>query len=481
MKTIITTTAACLFALILALPSANAQDINILWEKTYSDSILGQGYALSTVPVHDGFLIGGRRVSPVTGYSGLLIRTDHNGNLIWRKLYPEMERFAIHGFDDSLLLIYGKIKPKSEYDPTPDIFIGLMDFNGNIQWVHRFTYWESFTLFAKRNGGVCAFGRVDSDSSDLMAIQFNKNGDSLSTHHFSLFLYSYLGGYSFVLPNNKVVITGAIPVGMPLSKFGSNYPIDVVMAIVDLEGSGSISSQQLKLDWTNDEIIGHQIVNDSFDLLIARRYWADNDSIPRGRDTTGLAVYRFDYSGNYTLIKSSTSPLEKTDMVGGARPLHDGSWVSFGIRGLDAPQFIYISPKGNPVVYGEGTPFAVGLNYNIAVYDSSCFILSGVSKDNLPRIINVCVESEITASPLDQTSQDRPSFIIRSGSLYLDFHNSNHPTLIELYDLQGKKLQSINPNEIRNQIIVPLQNHPHGFYYCIVKTDKEVYSYPFYY
>ena len=470
------------FILILSFsPSpALAQNLNILWDKTYSDSLLGRGFAFSAVPIHDGLLIAGERYSPVSGSSGLLIKTDQNGDMVWRKFYPDIIHLFITKFDDSLLLIHGRIKPKSEYDITPDIFVGLMDFNGNIRWIHRFTYWEHFNLFAKRNGGICALGRITKDTTDLMAVQLNSKGDSISTHHFSFSLYSDLGGYSFILPNNKIVITGVIIVGMPFDKCGTDYPIDPVIAIVDLDGTGSIHQQKLALDWTNDKVISHKIGKDYFDLLIARRYWADSDSLRRGPDTTGLGVYRFDYSGNYTLITSTTSPIEKTQMVGSAKPLPDGSWVGYGVTGINTHRLIHMNSKGDPVVYGAGTPFSSGSIYNIAVYDSSCVIVSGISSGNIPRSINVCLEPEVTDSPLDRSNQERPVLTIRSGSLCIDYHKSHHPTRIEVYDLQGKKLQSIDTKEASDQIVIPFYGYPHGAYYAIIKTDQEVYTYPFY-
>ena len=145
------------------------------------------------------------------------------------------------------------------------------------------------------------------------------------------------------------MIAGVRVVGMSLDEFGTDYPTDPVVAIIDLEGSGSIHQQQIKLDWTSEMVTGGRIGENYFELLIARRYWSDSDSLRRGPDTTGLGVYRFDYSGNYSLIFTSTAPFEGTHIYE-SEPLADESWVcvgyiNYGLKNKDN-RLIHMNSKG---------------------------------------------------------------------------------------------------------------------------------------
>lgn len=107
-----------------------SDDGNLEWSKTYGSFDQERGFCGIQTP-DGGYVIGGTTTSYQTGLTGLLIKTDPDGNVEWSKNYYQystVDIFSITLHDD-YLIISGPI-----FNPEFNFMIGVLDLDGNPQW-----------------------------------------------------------------------------------------------------------------------------------------------------------------------------------------------------------------------------------------------------------------------------------------------------------------------------------------------------------
>jgi len=102
---------------------------NLLWTKTYGDTLFGgQGYSAFQT-TDKGFIVAG--VS-ILGYA-FLLKTDSIGTLQWIKTYGNNSSYAssVRQTNDGGFVFTGEINTTGS---NPDVYLLKTDINGNIQW-----------------------------------------------------------------------------------------------------------------------------------------------------------------------------------------------------------------------------------------------------------------------------------------------------------------------------------------------------------
>lgn len=122
--------AAVIFLCISLLCTANAQ---ITFQKSYGlPDLSSEAYDVLEIP--GGYLLAGRAQHPATGFDGLLMQLDVNGNVVWEKTYDleGVEKFkSVIASNDGGFVVLG------ESQTSADLWVLQVDANGNIQWQFR--------------------------------------------------------------------------------------------------------------------------------------------------------------------------------------------------------------------------------------------------------------------------------------------------------------------------------------------------------
>ena len=171
----------------------------IVWDKHF-----GPGEAFSVKQTTDGgYVLAGRTTvrtfaSPATIIPGdaVVIKTDKDGNQLWRKTFGGVEDDEAHSVDltlDGGYIIAGKTL---SYSPGPvdynlswqweDVFLIKLDANGNTVWVkvkgHRPNTSDGGTaVCAVSDGGYIVSGNSNAyNSGTILLAKFDKNGDTVN-------------------------------------------------------------------------------------------------------------------------------------------------------------------------------------------------------------------------------------------------------------------------------------------------------------
>ncbi len=161
-------------------------DGHIVWQKTIGGT--GQEWPYSMLPVQDGFLIAAASYASGGHESGLLIKLDGSGNVLWERLYANsalslyfngITPFATGGF-----LLWG---PTSEGGGGDNLWMARLDDTGAILWQKALgtPYTDCMDdAFATPDGGCVLAGYnypypSEPGNADMWAIKVDGSGNLL--------------------------------------------------------------------------------------------------------------------------------------------------------------------------------------------------------------------------------------------------------------------------------------------------------------
>ena len=152
------------------------------WLKEYSDI----SYLYKIVELDDGYLfVGGKQLSSMD-CDGILLKTDFNGNIIWKKTYRYGERWdclrTILKVDDGYIL--GGVCGSDEYG---DVWILKVDNNGNLIWQKHYGgskfdgIWSRECLMTDDGGFIfgASTGSYGAGDVDIWLIKTDGNGNMI--------------------------------------------------------------------------------------------------------------------------------------------------------------------------------------------------------------------------------------------------------------------------------------------------------------
>lgn len=122
-----------------------------------------------------------KRVNQI--YHGFLAKFDSNGNVIWRKIYPEGTGLPVNNFNviNNTIIFHGNLYQETDIDPSEaefniipdagrDAYICAFNLDGELQWVSLIRWhWQNPDKF---------------NSEKITGIACNNQGDIYATGHF---------------------------------------------------------------------------------------------------------------------------------------------------------------------------------------------------------------------------------------------------------------------------------------------------------
>jgi len=118
-----------------------SHDGKILWKRAFKPG--ASSVYTNITPTLDGqYLITGQLVMDDSKASGVLIRVDENGAIVWQKTYPRGSSASLSGafvMNDGSILSYGRIRPLSGSQEGLSAWIMKTDSLGAVQWQRYLT------------------------------------------------------------------------------------------------------------------------------------------------------------------------------------------------------------------------------------------------------------------------------------------------------------------------------------------------------
>lgn len=357
------------------------------WFKTYGDGNNSFIYSMTNTS-DGGYTITGKSWpkegnSIGRGEDVLLIRTDANGNLLWKKYYGGLKNdsgqclvqspdngYAIIGYTES----YG--------NGGRDVYLIKTDAEGNLLWNKTYGSHKDDTgyyILSTADGGYAFTGRIMSDATNdqsnhyIYLIKTDANG--IITHETGYTDSDSTLCYS-ILPNSYTVLANVV--------INGRYH----MAITGSDGSRPVG-YAFATYGGNGESIGYSLLSSNYSGLILAGY---TDSFGNGMKDVFI-IKNWQYFG-YGIQWELTIGGAKDDIAYSAAPTTDGGLIlagstdSFGYGNKDV-YLIKIIPNQTTIQYTAG------------------YLASNPTRDN-PESTNI-IQFLTTPSPTVQYVSPKPS------------------------------------------------------------------------
>jgi len=116
---------------------------NAEWSRTYELSPLEtHGAAVRELP-GGGFAVAGRAGSNNAGFDSFLLRTDGDGNELWRRFYDAGDDDRAHGMSltpDGGFILAGQAWLMNQFFGNYDLYVIKADANGDVEWTRLYEY-----------------------------------------------------------------------------------------------------------------------------------------------------------------------------------------------------------------------------------------------------------------------------------------------------------------------------------------------------
>ncbi|MEE4257810.1 MAG: T9SS type A sorting domain-containing protein [Bacteroidales bacterium] len=161
------------------------------WRKTFSEHGEYGHYIQQTLD--HGFIITGDKGVIDSSYNVLLIKTDIQGNVMWRQQYGGLETdngYYVEITADSGYMIVGSTRSMGAGET--DMYLIKTDQDGNLEWSRSYGGWNyewGFHGQQTRDGGYILVGRsrYPNDDDVLCLVKTNHLGDSMWTKKYMLY------------------------------------------------------------------------------------------------------------------------------------------------------------------------------------------------------------------------------------------------------------------------------------------------------
>lgn len=283
------------FGLLFKLSSSGS----LLWSKKFSDGNTCMTLFRDVVETSDGgLLIAGITCANTIGqYDVLVIKTDANGNVQWRKLYGGTQGEAVGKViinTDGNFVICGSTS--SYGSGNESAFMLCLDGSGNILWNKLYGNTTDYTTFSKiinsSDGGYIAIGHTWGDIASAFVVKTNISGDTIWTKRYGC----DSDGKSIIQSSDgKIYICNALLAPDNTYELGN---------IIKTDNNGDVFGNILNPNFTNT-IITSNLFGTATTLV---------DGITNGNATTAQVIY-----GSASIILNDNimfkSPIFKQDLT----------------------------------------------------------------------------------------------------------------------------------------------------------------------
>ncbi|TAE46220.1 MAG: hypothetical protein EAY69_09240 [Cytophagales bacterium] len=160
-------------------------NINIKWDYNYSPTITEENLLSKDVQIANaGFIMAGVSFISNTKIQGLLIKTNSNGILTWKKEINVGSNLIINSVfptQDGGYILTGDITMNDKEIPHTNIWVGKANANGELEWHKNFGGKRNDTgtcVRVNKEGNFVIVGTLGFETNNmLILIEINKNGD----------------------------------------------------------------------------------------------------------------------------------------------------------------------------------------------------------------------------------------------------------------------------------------------------------------
>ncbi|TAG00912.1 MAG: hypothetical protein EAZ44_08955 [Cytophagia bacterium] len=160
-------------------------NINIKWDYNYSPTITDENLLSKDVQIANaGFIMAGVSFISNTKIQGLLIKTNSNGILTWKKEINVGSNLIINSVfptQDGGYILTGDITMSDKEIPHTNIWVGKTNANGELEWHKNFGGKRNDTgtcVRTNKEGNFVIVGTLGFETNQmLILIEINKNGD----------------------------------------------------------------------------------------------------------------------------------------------------------------------------------------------------------------------------------------------------------------------------------------------------------------
>ena len=217
---------------------------NILWSKTYGDSLLDYGYAVQQT-FDGGYIVAGWTISfGAGGRDVYLIKTNSVGDTLWTKTYGGNANDVCYNIQQTTDSGYIFVGATDNFGAgNSDVYLIKTNSNGDTLWTRTYggsDYEEAYDVQQTTDGGYIIVGQTNSfvsfDScgfatcSDVYLIKIDENGDTLWTK-------TYGGGYNDEAYSVQQTNDGGYIISGLSASFGTAFNGDYYLIKTDSSGN----------------------------------------------------------------------------------------------------------------------------------------------------------------------------------------------------------------------------------------------------
>ena len=277
---------------------------NIIWSRSYGDSITGYRYPTLIKVIDGGYLLSGRISAPPNS-NWFVIKTDSAGNLQWEKkfLWSPLMGFGYSiPTADSNYMIVGFTQ--TSISSASDAHIAKINASGDTLWTKTYGiagYNEVFKFIKQLPEGsfIVAGGKREPADNGyyIWIVKLNEQGNIIWQRQ-----YSYYGGATdnyeedmTITLEGDIALTGYIIAcpGVPSHTTGNDMFILKVDSCGYLENQNINAAFAYSLDTLNKTVL---FSNQSTEYCTALWYFGDGDSVYQKN-----ATHRYTTPGSYTI------------------------------------------------------------------------------------------------------------------------------------------------------------------------------------
>lgn len=201
---------------------------NLLWSKTFGDADTDEGWAVKQTR-DGGYIITGERWS--LGQSICLIKTDHNGDSIWTRVYHGSDGYGqnVLQTSDGGYIIGGSLSAAGNVSVIKTDSVGNLVWEKNFQCTSAFTY--GYSIAQTSDGGYAMAGHVStSNGNDVFINKIDSLGNLLWAKTF--------GGTGNDYGNSIQQTTdGGYVIAGYSNSFSGSFDMDIYLIKTDANGN----------------------------------------------------------------------------------------------------------------------------------------------------------------------------------------------------------------------------------------------------
>ena len=439
-----------------------------LWTRTIGDSIDYQGGESVLQTSDGGFIISGYAWDTLLGSVVYLIKTDANGNILWRNCFEGGEGYSVCQNNDNGFIICGTIG--SGFGST-DLSLIRTDSLGNSQWIKFFHLGGNENGYAAQqtsDGGFIVAGTVGPSFYYAFLLKTNASGNITWCKWYSAGALSYLGNCMQQTTDGGFIIGGST--GSSPLLFKTNSAGNVIWS----KEYQNLGVAAYSLQQTNDQ---------GYIVSCLNSNWTTNQTSPSllKTDSMGNIIWAMAYLGSNDIFNSSFPKAQQTS---------DGGYIlcssidSIGAGGTD----IYLIKTDSSGMSGcNDSAISVVASATVTTLTNIIQnIFSGVTANTPNAVVGsgctvttLCqnISSGTNAINVDQTLISvYPNPFVSSAHIVFRL-NMPQNIILNIFDMNGRLVTTFENKKFDagvNELMWNTDNVNAGIYFLRMLTGEKV-------